>query len=123
MSIVEGGDTGTSTLPAYLEARLRRPVPENLFVVPHSTPVVAFGDFFRAEIATLGLNPSRREFLDLSGDLLLPALKRFETTMSLGLESLGSASPASLLQVVDTCRDYFEVGHNPYMAWLGRLDL
>jgi hypothetical protein len=39
-------------------------------VVAGSTPVIAFGDPFRATVATLGINPSRREFLDTNGELL-----------------------------------------------------
>ncbi len=119
---MESATTSSPTLPAYLEARIRRPVPTTLNVVPHSTPVVAFGDFYRAEIATLGLNPSRREFLSVSGELLPVALKRFETTISLGVESLESAPPTSLLRIVDACRDYFDLGHNAYMAWFGQLN-
>ena len=53
---------GTITAPGYVEDRIRRPAPERCFVVPASTPVVAFGNPGVARVATLGLNPSRIEF-------------------------------------------------------------
>jgi hypothetical protein len=109
-------------LPGYLEARLRQQAPSRLFVVPQSTPVVAFGDFFRAEVATLGLNPSRQEFLSPSGELLRAGLQRFETMVSLSVVSLESAPMPSLMRVVEACRDYFDPGHNPYMSWFGQLE-
>ena len=49
-------------VPGYVEARIRRPPPEDCRVVVGSTPVVAFGDPRRSRVATLGLNPSRIEF-------------------------------------------------------------
>lgn len=55
------------TVPDYIEQRIRRPVPADSCVVPGSTPVVAFGDARAATVATLGLNPSRKEFLDEIG--------------------------------------------------------
>ena len=36
-------------------------------VIPWSCPVPSFGDFSQATVATLGLNPSNREFVDESG--------------------------------------------------------
>jgi hypothetical protein len=39
-------------------------------IVGNSTPVVSFGDPLRAEVATLGINPSRREFFSRDGVLL-----------------------------------------------------
>lgn len=39
-------------------------------IVGSSTPVLSFGDPLRAEVATLGINPSRREFFSRDGVLL-----------------------------------------------------
>ena len=33
-------------------------------VIPWACPIPSFGDFTRARVATLGLNPSNREFVD-----------------------------------------------------------
>lgn len=51
-------------VPEYIAERVRRPVPESSLVIPGSTPVVSFGNAETAWVATLGLNPSLREFAD-----------------------------------------------------------
>jgi hypothetical protein len=56
--------------PDYVEQRLRRPPSSDSMVVAGSTPVIAFGNPGGARVATLGLNPSRQEFLDVSGNEL-----------------------------------------------------
>jgi hypothetical protein len=71
-------------------------------------------------VATLGLNPSNREFVDESGDELRGPLRRFHTLMSLGLESWEEADARHLRLILDSCRKYF-LG-NPYDRWFKRLD-
>ena len=58
-----------------------------------STPVVAFGDVRKAAVATLGWNPSKREFLDSRGNELVRTERRLETLASLGESDLATASP------------------------------
>jgi hypothetical protein len=50
-------------IPDYIKKRIDRPTPTDACVVLESTPVVSFGDASKARVATLGLNPSRREFI------------------------------------------------------------
>ncbi len=106
----------------YVEARLRRAASPDLPIVSGSTPVVAFGDFTKASVATLGLNPSRQEFLYPTGNMLDGPARRFETLSSLGVESLTNASSATLMKVIDNCAGYFDHGRNPYMRWFGQLE-
>ena len=110
----------TPPVPRYLRDMVRRewPVTE---VVPGSTPVVAFGDPFAATVATLGINPSWREFLD--GEQLLDGVaRRLATLRSLGAESLGSLTDAQVLRVVEDCARYFDADRNPYRRWFDPLD-
>jgi len=109
-------------IPDYLEARVRRPIPSQLCVVPGTTPIIAFGDFMNARVATLGLNPSRQEFLTRRGELLEGSKSRFETLRSLGVSSLEAAPISAVKKVIETCRAYFEPNANPYMAWFGQLE-
>lgn len=106
------------TLADYIVTRLRRPTPAE-YVVPSSTPVLSFGNASDAAVATLGLNPSRQEFLDRNGNELKETTRRFETLTSLGVPSLTSATEALLHRVVDACHRYFEV--NPYRRWFDQL--
>ena len=106
-------------LADYVVARLRRPLPAE-HVVPGSTPVLSFGNASDAAVATLGLNPSRREFLDRNGRELSGTGCRFETLASLGVPSLASASRSVLHRVVKACNGYFAA--NPYRRWFDQLE-
>ena len=83
-------------------------------------PVPAFGDPFRAQVATLGLNPSDREFVDVHGRELDGVQRRFPTLRSFGLQAWHEATDAHLDEIAEACRFYFE--RNPYDAWFNRLD-
>lgn len=107
------------SVPDYIGRRIRRPIPYGCSVVPGSTPVVAFGDPTTAAIATLGLNPSKQEFLDPRGNELDGSMRRFETLKSLGVHSLAEASDAAVARAFDACRQYFH--RNPY-RWFDQLE-
>lgn len=107
------------TTPGYLAARVRQEPPSGCCVVPASTPVVSFGDAGKARVATLGLNPSRREFVE-RGVELDGAYRRFETLTSLGAASPGALSREQIERVVRRCSRYFQ--GNPYTGWFGRLE-
>ena len=106
-------------IPDYVERRLRQLPSDSSGVVPGSTPVVAFGNPVGARVATLGLNPSRQEFLDTSGKELDSRRRRFETLASLGVPSLASASDEVIGSVLSACNEYFR--RNPYRAWFDQL--
>src|SRR5258708_7804842 len=93
-------------IPPYIEDRIRRPWPPGLCVVRGSTPVVAFGDCRSARAATLGLNPSRVEFLDKKGVLLKGQERRLATHESLGRSNLSRAPRAAVIQVLEECNRY-----------------
>ena len=83
-------------------------------------PVPAFGDPTKAQVATLGLNPSDREFVDLYGRELDGPNRRFPTLRSFGLGSWYEATDVHIDEIVAACRSYFT--HNPYHRWFARLD-
>ena len=102
-----------------LVAMVRRPMPVGCHVVEGSTPVVAFGDWRRAQVATLGINPSAKEFV-VGGRLLVGPRRRLATLESLGAESTSVLTDAQVAQVVADCAAYFH--RNPYRAWFDPLD-
>src|SRR5688572_4573519 len=65
-----------------LRQRLRRA--PSASSVSRTIPVLCFGDLLSADVATVGLNPSDREYVDRMGALLTGASQRFETLDSLG---------------------------------------
>lgn len=105
-------------IPAYIEDRIRRPVPPDAFVVPGSTPVVSFGNARIATVATLGLNPSRVEFAE-KGVELTDASRRLATLTSLGVSDLVEAPREAVAQVLEDCNTYFD--RNPYRFWFDQL--
>ena len=89
-----------TAIPDYIEQRIRRPIPADSCVVPGSTPVVAFGNARAAIVATLGLNPSKLEFLDDSGNELVERMRRLATHRSLGIFDLSNAPTSKIEQVL-----------------------
>lgn len=119
MIAIHSPTTIARMIPSYIDARIRRPPPQDCFVVPGSTPVVSFGNAMTATVATLGLNPSRVEFLKDDGSELVGASRRLATRSSLGTPDLATASPESVAQVLADCDTYFQ--RNPYRRWFDQL--
>ena len=88
--------------------------------IPWSSPVLCFGDVEKACVATLGLNPSNREFVDVAGNELTGVERRFHTLESLGLESWLDADTRHIDLILEACRSYFVT--NPYELWFRKLD-
>lgn len=106
--------------PDYLVDRAVQAPDSGLSVVARSTPVVAFGDPVAATVATLGINPSSKEFRDGEGRLLGGAQRRLATLDSLGVHSYDDLSRAHGEVVVEECASYFE--RQPYGRWFNPLD-
>lgn len=108
------------TMLSTLVKRLDDTVLSATNVIPWSCPVPSFGNLSISRIATLGLNPSNREFVDCEGRELEGASRRFHTLRSLGLARWSDARPQHLRLIWDSCRGYFL--SNPYDLWFKKLD-
>lgn len=108
------------TVPDYIARRIRTPYPDIRYVLRGSTPVISFGDFRTAHVATLGINPSDSEFLQ-NGEWLTGDKQRFATLRSLGLAAPEEASDADVAAIVHACCNYFQ-GTNPYWTWFRPLN-
>ncbi len=89
-------------------------------VIPWSCPVPSFGDVSSARVATVGINPSNREFVDRFGMELDGPSRRFHTLGSLGLACWSDAEAWHVRQIWDSCQRYFL--RNPYDVWFKQLD-
>jgi hypothetical protein len=89
-------------------------------VIRWGCPVPSFGDLSISQVATVGLNPSNREFVDELGDELEGIFRRFHTLNSLGIPSWSEADARHLSLILESCRTYF-LG-NPYDRWFKRLN-
>ena len=110
----------TERKPNYLISMVCRSAPLDCHVVAGSAPVVAFGDPTRAQVATLGINPSRREFTDDDDRWLRGDSRRLATLESLGAVDCAELTDAQIATVIDDCATYFD--RNPYRRWFDPLD-
>lgn len=108
-----------STLTTLID-RLDSSAVSRTNVIRWGSPVPSFGDLSTSHVATLGLNPSNREFVDEHGNELEGASRRFHTLRSLGLKSWSEVDARHLRMILDVCRGYF--GGNPYDRWFRRMD-
>jgi hypothetical protein len=112
--------TGIYTTLASLINGLDDPALQRAGVIPWASPVPAFGNLAHARVATLGLNPSNREFVDESGNELDGSQRRFHTLDSLGISRWADADNRHLRLIVESCEQYFS--GNPYDRWFKVLD-
>jgi hypothetical protein len=83
--------------------------------------VLFFGDGLSAEIATIGLNPSRREYLDEGGRLLRAREQRFATLESLGAQSRALLTDAQADEAISVMRSYYDEGKPVYGQYFRHL--
>lgn len=107
-------------LEDWIEERIRRAPPPGCCIVAGSTPVVSFGNARTARVATLGLNPSKIEFLENDGVELVGERRRLASLNSLGVRSLVDASREQVATVLHDCERYFE--RQPYRWWFDQLE-
>lgn len=103
-----------------LVRRLENPDIAQAGVIQWGSPVPTFGDLESSKIATLGLNPSNREFVDIKGNELIGPFRRFQTLRSLGLSHWSDATTKHLQMIEESCINYFSI--NPYHTWFKELD-
>ncbi|WP_412476762.1 hypothetical protein [Flavobacterium sp. TBRC 19031] len=91
-----------------------------LSIIPWASPVLAFGDVSKSKVATLGINPSNREFVTIDNVELKGESRRFHTLSSLGLQKWSDADEVQLQLIFDSYNEYFS--RNPYDGWFKKLD-
>jgi len=91
-----------------------------LDIITWGSPVPSFGNLSISRLATLGLNPSNKEFLDDAGSELSGFERRFHTLNSLGITDWDEATFDHYQSILNLCNEYFS--RNPYDAWFKRLD-
>ena len=101
--------------------RILKAPPINEYITPGSTPVVAFGDPIKAKVATLGINPSSREFLDAKGQLLRGEARRLAGFESLGIRSHLDLTKSHAEKVLQDSNNYFQNDQTIY-KWFEPLE-
>lgn len=105
-------------IPQFFFDSLRiDPIPAT---VPGSLPVLCFGDPSTAVVATVGINPSNREYLSPKGLELDGPLRRFETLGSLRASSRRSLNDAQATKAIERMYQYFGPTR-PIYSWFNGL--
>ncbi|WP_345215536.1 hypothetical protein [Georgenia halophila] len=89
-------------------------------VVRWACPVPFFGRITEATVATVGINPSNREFVGPDGAELDGQCRRLPTLGSLALEDWSKADGGDIRALTHACLDYFD--RNPYRHWFDVLE-
>lgn len=91
-----------------------------LNVIQWGTPILYFGNINTAKLATLGINPSDKEFIDNSSNILTGINRRFYTLNSLGIDNWNLLEEHHYHLIQMSFNDYFQ--NNPYDLWFKKLD-
>jgi phage-related protein len=102
------------------ERIMRMSPPSGVGVIPFTTPVVSFGDFTTSRIATIGINPSSKEFL-AGKKLRSNQKKRLADFETLGKKGESNFTPEEAKQIWTGCKNYFS-GKNAYWSWFKHFD-
>lgn len=103
-----------------LVQKLGDPALLNAGVIRWASPVVSFGDLRSSKVATIGLNPSNREFMNQMNIELDKSDRRFHTLKSLGVSKWSDVEERDLELILDSFNNYFI--KNPYDTWFKKLD-
>ena len=93
---------------------------KKLGVIEWGAPVPVFGSFDDSEVATVGLNPSNKEFINSAGQELRGLERRFHSLQSLGIDRWNNLETSKLSVLEKSCSEYFK--GNPYDQWFNVLD-
>jgi hypothetical protein len=101
--------------------RASKSIPDDLFIVAGSTPVLSFGNPTLAKVATLGINPSSSEFsYGKDQPLLSKEEKRLVDLEVLQIKDSRSLTLEESEKVIDGCNDYFK--SEQHYEWFQKLE-
>lgn len=100
-------------LKEFLLDKISEPLPTNIGIVKGSIPIVFFGNVEKAEIATLSLNPSNKEFKH-------KGKKRCVDRTELKVEDHQKLTREQSESVYQSLLLYFKV--NPYKTWFNPMN-
>jgi hypothetical protein len=111
--------TPSPDLVSTLRQRIRISPSESS--VSGSLPVLFFGDALCARVATIGLNPSKFEYVDRNGERLSGQDQRFADTVSLGALSREELSNSQADRAIEVMRSYYDDGKPVYGSYFRHL--
>jgi len=92
--------------------RIKSKIEPGMYIVPHTTPIVYFGNYETAKACTISLNPSVKEFLDSDGKLLMGNDARLCSRVDFNKQDDEELTDQEAKSVKEACDNYFR--KNPY---------
>lgn len=89
-------------------------------IISWGSPILSFGNYEKSKIATLGINPSNKEFVDNQNNELKANKRRFHTLTSLNINSWSEINDDHISIIKNSFNEYFNI--NPYDNWFKKLD-
>lgn len=86
-----------------------------------SLPILFFGDALCARVATIGLNPSKSEYISGDGTILSGRHRRFASIASLGTISREKLSDSQVDRAIEMMKSYFDDGKPVYGRYFKHL--
>jgi len=105
-----------------IKDRIKKKIEPDMYIVPHSTPVIYFGDYDSAKACTISLNPSNLEFVDeYDPNKLLEGEKLERLCYRKNLKRIDDdeLNDDDAKMVLKYCTNYFKL--NPYKKWFNHL--
>lgn len=93
---------------------------KDLELITWGAPIISFGSIESSKVATLGINPSDKEFIDDHGNEITGKKRRFHSLNSLGIKEWSEIESSHIQSIKKLCEDYFM--NNPYDRWFKELD-
>ena len=117
-----GWDHGETDFPGLAVNLERLRMSPSTSSVPGSLPVLFFGDFPNARVATIALNPSDREYLDRHRTPLNGSRRRFASLETYGAASREELREVDVVDAIAWMRAYFQPGRPAYWAYFSHLE-
>jgi len=89
-------------------------------IIQWAPPIICFGNIDKSKIATVGINPSNKEFVNNMGIEITGYKRRFPTLQSLNIQNWNEINESHVYKIKDSYENYFK--NNSYDIWFKKLD-
>jgi hypothetical protein len=112
-----------------IDERIKLPIPPNMGITTRTTPVIWFGNYERAKVCSISINPSDKEFYRHpkgQDDYVIPEnLLRYKTARLCSREELKKddnepLNDSDAKKIKEYCNNYFN--KNPYKGWFSHFE-
>jgi hypothetical protein len=87
---------------------VKAPIPEGLNIISGSVPIPFFGDFDKAKVCTIGINPGRSEFMRIWPKKQWPKGHPKHREACFNKADTEALSEENAKEVIGFCKDYFK---------------